>query len=305
MLRRRSSRSWSRPCRMEPPRLSSTAAGTDPTTRCRTSSTWRAASTTTSSCWPTATCGSGRDYLRRHRRRAAAARAPARVTCLYHGIADRRRVVAALGPRHRHAFLAERRRRRQPRPRPAVLRLDHRAAARRRWPRSAGSRPSPTCSPTITRSGTRCAPRGEAVAIPPFAVGHLCSERSFARAVAARAALGAHHPRVDPVGYAGSVADPRVAAWRCSALLLGGGTAALALAAAALACRGWSCACRSSGRSACRRSRIGSLPLRDLLSFAVFSRSYLGARRDAGGVSDYRVTSEGTLMPERRRAASS
>lgn len=143
--------------------------------------------------------------------------------------------------------------------------------------------------------------RGEAVAIPPFAIGHLCSERSFQE-------LWRHELRwartvraVDPMGYAGSILTHPLP-FALLGLLLGGGTAALALAAAATAARLVLCLTveRAFGLMP---HPYWLLPARDLLSFGAFLASYLGASVTWRG-RDYRVTPEGNLVPERRRPLS-
>jgi ceramide glucosyltransferase len=110
--------------------------------------------------------------------------------------------------------------------------------------------------------------RGEQVALLPLAVGHICGEESWRE-------LWRHEVRwaltirtIDPVGYAGwgvTHALPLALA----AFLLGGGLPALALGCAALACR--------AGLVVAIERAYGLpphpywlIPVRDLLSFAVF-----------------------------------
>jgi ceramide glucosyltransferase len=143
--------------------------------------------------------------------------------------------------------------------------------------------------------------RGEAVAIAPFATGHLCSERSFRE-------LWRHELRwartvrsVDPVGYAGSVLTHPLP-FALLGALLGGNPVALALAGVAVA--GRLALCLSVERAfGFMPHPYWLLPGRDLLSFGAFLASYLGASVTWRG-RDYRVTPEGNLVPERRRPLS-
>src|SRR5215510_10827672 len=116
--------------------------------------------------------------------------------------------------------------------------------------------------------------RGETVSVLPMAVGHICAEESWRE-------LWHHEVRwaltirtVDPTGYAGwaiSHAFPLA----LIALCLGGGIPALALAAAAVACRTVLVLVieRAYGLPA---HPYWLIPVRDLLSFAVFIAGFAG-----------------------------
>jgi ceramide glucosyltransferase len=116
--------------------------------------------------------------------------------------------------------------------------------------------------------------RGETVVLLPFAVGHICSEASWRE-------LWLHEVRwaltirtVDPIGYAGWTighAFPLALAAVC----LGGGLPACALAAAALACRAALVRAIERGYDLPAHS-YWLLPVRDLLSFAVFIAGFAG-----------------------------
>jgi ceramide glucosyltransferase len=138
---------------------------------------------------------------------------------------------------------------------------------------------------------------GYSVAIPPFSVGHVCTESSGGE-------LWRHELRwartiraVDPAGYAGS-ALTHALPLALLGLLLGGGGAALALAGTAIACRIVLCV-RLERAFGLMPHPYWLIPVRDLLSFAVFVTSFLGASVTWKG-HDYRVTREGNLVPERR-----
>ena len=120
--------------------------------------------------------------------------------------------------------------------------------------------------------------RGDKISIPPFAVAHICTQRSARE-------LWLHDLRwartvksIDPVGYAGS-SVAHAFPWAVIAALAGAGSAAvlpaLGVAAASLACR----------MALLRRvERVFHLPpqaywlvpARDIWSFAVFVLSFLG-----------------------------
>jgi ceramide glucosyltransferase len=137
---------------------------------------------------------------------------------------------------------------------------------------------------------------GHAVAIPPFTVGHSCPENSAQ-------ALWRHEVRwartirsVDPAGYAGLAITHAFPLGLLGALA--GRPGALIVAAAAVACRIALCM-RIERAFGLQRHPRWLVPLRDLLSFAVFVWSFFGLAVSWKG-SDYRVKSDGTLLSERR-----
>jgi ceramide glucosyltransferase len=142
--------------------------------------------------------------------------------------------------------------------------------------------------------GALIAARGEPVSLLPFAVGHVCDERSFAQ-------LWRHEVRwamtirsIDPVGYLGwSVTHAFPLA--LIALAIGGGEVAAFLAAAALACRGLLIYAIERGYGLPPRP-YWLIPLRDLLSFAVFVAGFIS--RDVRWRGHrFKLESEGTLIP--------
>ena len=136
----------------------------------------------------------------------------------------------------------------------------------------------------------------------PLAVGHVCSEASFAELWRHEVRWAATIRSVDPLGYVGwSVTHAFVLA--LIALGLGGGWPAAALAVAALGCRGALLLAieRAYGLPA---HPYWLIPLRELLSGAVFLAG-LVARDVSWKQQRYdRLPSEGTLMPERRSPSS-
>ena len=139
--------------------------------------------------------------------------------------------------------------------------------------------------------------RGHAVAIPSFTIGHVCVESTWVELWRHELRWARTIKAVDPAGYAGlAVTHPLPFAFLGG--LFGGGTAALTLIALAIACR--AVLCRSVERAfGLMPHPYWLLPARDLLSFAAFIVSYLGASVTWKG-HDFRVTSEGNLVPERR-----
>ena len=144
--------------------------------------------------------------------------------------------------------------------------------------------------------GALVAARGEPVSLLPFAVGHVCDERSFAQ-------LWRHEVRwamtirsIDPAGYLGwSVTHAFPLA--LIALFIGGEEDAVFLAAAALACRGLLIYAIERGYGLPPRP-YWLIPLRDLLSFAVFVAGFIS--RDVRWKGHrFKLKSEGTLISER------
>jgi ceramide glucosyltransferase len=149
--------------------------------------------------------------------------------------------------------------------------------------------------------GALLAERGEPVSLLHFAVGHVCDERSFGE-------LWRHEVRwamtirsIDPVGYFGWMithAFPlALFAW-----IFGGEEIAAYLAAGSLACRGVLIYAIERGYGLPPRP-YWLIPLRDLLSFAVFAAGFL-ARDLSWRGHRYKLMSEGTLISERRSPSS-
>ena len=139
--------------------------------------------------------------------------------------------------------------------------------------------------------------RGEPVSVLSFAVGHVCAESSIVE-------LWRHELRwaltirtVDPLGYLGwtvSHAFPlALIAW-----LLGGGGPAMGLAAAALGCRAVLISATERGYGLPPHP-YWLIPVRDLLSFAVFVAGFV-ARDVSWRGHHYELMSEGILKSDRR-----
>jgi ceramide glucosyltransferase len=145
--------------------------------------------------------------------------------------------------------------------------------------------------------GVLLARHGRPVAVLPFAVGHVCDDASFGQ-------LWRHELRwamtvrsIDPLGYIGwsvTHAFPLGLA----ALALGGGWPAVWLAGAALVCRGLLIFAIERGYGLPRHP-YWLIPVRDLLSFAVFLAGF-AARGVSWRGHRYTLESEGTLISDRR-----
>lgn len=138
---------------------------------------------------------------------------------------------------------------------------------------------------------------GAVVAIPTFTIGHTCVDTDLA-------GLWSHELRwnrtirnVDPAGYAGSIVTHAFPLALIGALIPGAGTSALAVAALALACRIVLCV-RLERAFGLAPHPYWLLPIRDILSFANFSWSFVSGAVTWKG-HDYRVVADGTLIPER------
>lgn len=135
---------------------------------------------------------------------------------------------------------------------------------------------------------------GLQVAVTKFSVGHVCAAETFGALLSQELRFARTIRNIDPLGYAGTIiAHPFALALLGLAL---GGEDAGALALAALACRGLLCGVVA------RAFRLRSqpywvLPLRDLLSFAVFILSFCGAGVIWRGAA-FHVTSAGDLIPK-------
>lgn len=137
---------------------------------------------------------------------------------------------------------------------------------------------------------------GGRVAIPNFTIGHTCVDTEIA-------GLWSHELRwnrtirnVDPAGYAGSFVTHAFPVALIAALLPGAGAGALAVAALALACR-VVLSMRLERAFGIGPHPYWLLPIRDILSFANFSWSFVSGAVTWKG-HDYRVVADGTLIPE-------
>lgn len=139
--------------------------------------------------------------------------------------------------------------------------------------------------------------RGEPVSVLRFAVGHVCAESFLVE-------LWRHELRwaltirtVDPLGYLGWIVTHAfplaLIAW-----LLGGGWPAVGLAVAALACRAVLIFATERGYGLPPHP-YWLIPVRDLLSFAVFVAGFV-ARDVSWRGHHYELMSEGILKPDRR-----
>lgn len=139
--------------------------------------------------------------------------------------------------------------------------------------------------------------RAEPVSVLPFAVGHVCGELSFGE-------LWRHELRwaltirtIDPIGYLGWVVTHpfplALFAWA-----LGGGWAAIWLGLAALVCRVLMIFAIERGYGLPRHP-YWLIPVRDLLSFAIFVSGFV-ARDVSWRGHHYELMSEGMLKSNRR-----
>jgi ceramide glucosyltransferase len=141
--------------------------------------------------------------------------------------------------------------------------------------------------------GTALRRQGEAVAVPPRAVGHFCSEASFAQLWRHEVRWAATIRLIDPAGYAGWIVSNPLP-FALMALAAGGGAPAVALTLAALASRSAVLAAVSHSFVTAQPS-YWLVPLRDLLSFAVFVAGLTTRNVDWQG-RRYRVMSTGAMM---------
>ncbi|HZD91908.1 MAG TPA: bacteriohopanetetrol glucosamine biosynthesis glycosyltransferase HpnI [Pseudolabrys sp.] len=116
---------------------------------------------------------------------------------------------------------------------------------------------------------------GLEVAVPGFALGHVCSDTSARQFLAAQLRYARTIKSIDPAGYAGGVISHPFPLALC-AVLIGGGGHAIVLAAIALTCRIALC-WQVERQFATRAGDYWLIPLRDLLSFTVYVASFFGA----------------------------
>jgi ceramide glucosyltransferase len=138
---------------------------------------------------------------------------------------------------------------------------------------------------------------GRRVAVAPMTVTHVCSETTLAAMLRHELRWARTVRSIDPVGFAGS-ALTHPFALALLALAAGGGRMSAAIAVVALMCR---CALwvRLDMVLERRPSGYWMIPLRSLLSFAVYVAAFFGRRVDWQG-DRFEVDADGTLIPARR-----
>jgi ceramide glucosyltransferase len=139
---------------------------------------------------------------------------------------------------------------------------------------------------------------GYRVAIPGFSLGHVCFHQDLRSLLADELRAARTIKAIRPLGYYSTIlSHPFPLA--LLAALLGGETgvllAAIALGARALLCRAVEHAFNLE------RQPYSLIPIRDLLSFAVFVLSFLGTSVAWRGAS-FRVTPDGSLVPDHNEA---
>jgi ceramide glucosyltransferase len=133
---------------------------------------------------------------------------------------------------------------------------------------------------------------GLTVAIPRYVVTHVCAERSAADLIRHELRWARTIRSVDPLGFAGSVVTHAVPL-ALLGLVFGGISPAALMLLVALACR-FVLALELDRAFALRDARPWLLPLRDLMSFAIFLASFLGRAIEWRG-QRYGVRADKTL----------
>jgi ceramide glucosyltransferase len=142
--------------------------------------------------------------------------------------------------------------------------------------------------------------RGYAIAIPPFAVAHMCTQTSLRELCRHELRWARTIRSIDPAGYAGSiVAHPLP--WALIAALVGATSSvllpAVGVALASIACR-MALLRRVQQAYALPAQVYWLVPARDLLSFALFVVSFLGWDVSWKGRS-YRMIADGSWVADR------
>jgi ceramide glucosyltransferase len=140
---------------------------------------------------------------------------------------------------------------------------------------------------------------GYRVAISGFSVAHVCFQRSLRGLIAHELRAARTIKSIEPLGYCGTLIAHPFPLALIAALL--GATGGLVLAPLALIARAILCLAVK------RRFALGpqpyrSIPVRELISFAVFALSFFGATVDWRGAS-FRINRDGSLVPDQNRAS--
>jgi ceramide glucosyltransferase len=140
-----------------------------------------------------------------------------------------------------------------------------------------GFKPFADCLADDYEIGAALRRRGYTIAIPPFAIAHICTETSLRDLWRHQLRWARTVRSIDPSGYAGSLVSHALP-WALIAALLGAGSAAalpaVLIGMAAIACR-MALLRQVEHAYALPPQTYGLLPACDLLSFAVFVISFL------------------------------
>jgi ceramide glucosyltransferase len=133
---------------------------------------------------------------------------------------------------------------------------------------------------------------GAEVAISPVSVGHLCKDQTARQFYSHELRWARTIRSIDPVGYLGSIITHPFPLALLAALTGSGG--AVALAGVAVLCRVTLLKCIER-RFSLERQAYWLVPIRDLISFAIFVWSFFGTNVSWNGQT-YRVSSQRTLV---------
>ena len=144
--------------------------------------------------------------------------------------------------------------------------------------------------------GRRVRALGHKVAVTPFSIGHLCAQTRLSALLKQEMRWSRTIRQIEPLGHLGAITThPLPFALLALALWpdwLTGGLVAAALAARLALCL---CVERAFGLP---RHPYALLPIRDLLSFVVYTGSFLGRSVQWRGL-DFDVARDGALLPRR------
>jgi ceramide glucosyltransferase len=140
---------------------------------------------------------------------------------------------------------------------------------------------------------------GYRVAIPAFSVAHVCFHGSLRGLIAHELRAARTIKSIEPLGYCGTlIAHPFPVALIATLL---GATGGLVLAPLALIARAI-LLLAVKHRFGLGRQPYWLIPVRELISFAVFVLSFFGATVDWRGAS-FRINRDGSLVPDHNRAS--
>ena len=137
--------------------------------------------------------------------------------------------------------------------------------------------------------------KGWRVALPAFLVDHGCSETSLGEVIAHEMRWAVTVRMIDPAGHVGSVVTHALAWALIGVILTAGAPAGWAILILAMACRLW-LKWRIDHAAGASSGSALLLPIRDIMSFAIFSAS-LFARAVYWRGERFRVSSDRTMSP--------
>jgi ceramide glucosyltransferase len=173
------------------------------------------------------------------------------------------------------------------------------AMSRTVLPRIGGLKAFADCLADDYAIGEAVRAAGYRVAIPAFSIGHACNQNDLRALMAHELRAARTIKSINAVGYCGTIISHPFPLALIGGLM--GDSSGLLLSAIALACRAVLCLSVEHA-FALERQPYRLIPMRELLSFAVFVASFFGSTVSWRGFG-YQIAADGSLIPDQNRVS--